>query len=92
MPQTTINIRMDADLKQKFEALCQNLGMNLTTAFTIYAKKAVRENAIPFALSILPDDPFYSKANMDELRRRANDPNPRFIVKTMEELEAMANE
>ena len=48
MAQTSINIRMDAELKKQFEAFCTDVGMSMTTAFNIFAKKAVRENRIPF--------------------------------------------
>ena len=45
MAHTNINIRMDEDLKRSMESLCQELGMNLTTAVTVFFKKAVREHA-----------------------------------------------
>ena len=48
MAQTNINIRMDAELKRQFEAFCADVGMSMTTAFTVFAKKAVRENRSPF--------------------------------------------
>lgn len=51
MAQTSINIRMDAELKRQFEAFCADVGMNMTTAFCIFAKKVVRENRIPFEIS-----------------------------------------
>lgn len=51
MASTNINIRMDADLKKQFEAFCADMGMSMTTAFTIFAKKAVREYRIPFEIS-----------------------------------------
>lgn len=46
-----INIRMDATLKKQFEAFCADMGMSMTTAINIFAKKAVRENRIPFEIS-----------------------------------------
>ena len=51
MARTNINIRMDADLKRQFEAFCADIGMSMTTAFNVFAKKAVRENRIPFEIS-----------------------------------------
>lgn len=66
MAQTLVSIRMDADLKRSMEETCQELGMNLTTAFTIFAKKVTRERRIPFEVSV---DPFYSESNMAHLRR-----------------------
>lgn len=66
MAQTMINIRMDEDLKKSMEQTCQELGMSMTTAFTIFAKKMSREKRIPFEVSV---DPFYSDRNMAHLRR-----------------------
>lgn len=67
MSQTVnVNFRMDCDLKRQMDAICEELGMSLTTAFTIFAKKVCREKKIPFEVSV---DPFYSQANMERLRR-----------------------
>lgn len=50
MASTNVNIRMDADLKRQFEAFCADMGMTMTTAFNVFAKKAVREYRIPFEI------------------------------------------
>lgn len=50
MANTNINIRMDADLKRQFEEFCTDMGMTMTTAFNIFAKKVVREYRIPFEI------------------------------------------
>ena len=68
MAQTTISIRMDSELKQSFERLCRDIGMNVSTAFTIFAKQSVRENRLPVSLSV---DPFYSEENLSFLRESA---------------------
>ena len=52
MSQTNINIRMDENLKQQFDNLCNELGLNMTTAFTIFAKAMVRQQKIPFEVSL----------------------------------------
>lgn len=70
MAQTSINIRIDEDLKKQFDAFCNEIGMSMTTAFCVFAKKAVRERRIPFEISA---DPFYSEANIAELERRISD-------------------
>ena len=66
MAQTLVNIRMDEELKKKMEQTCQELGMNMTTAITIFAKKVTREKRIPFDVSI---DLFYSESNIAHLHR-----------------------
>lgn len=50
MSNINVNIRMDKDLKHQFEAFCEDMGMTMTTAFTIFARKTVREYRIPFEI------------------------------------------
>ena len=68
MAQTNINIRMDSELKKQFEEFCSDIGMSMTTAFCVFAKKAVRERRIPFEITA-DSDPFYSQANMERLKK-----------------------
>ena len=49
---TNISIRMDAELKTQADALFNELGMNITTAFTIFVRQALREGRIPFDISL----------------------------------------
>lgn len=48
MANVNVTIRMDSDLKKQADALFNELGMSMTTAITIFAKQAVREQKIPF--------------------------------------------
>lgn len=90
MAQVLINIRMDEDLKKSMEHTCQLLGMNMTTAFTIFAKKMSREKRIPFEVSV---DPFYSDSNITAINEAVGQiERGQVVVKTIEELEAMENE
>ena len=68
MAQTNINIRMDENLKRNMENTCRALGMNMTTAFTIFAAKMTREQRIPFEVSV---DPFFSPINQAHLLKGA---------------------
>lgn len=52
MPQTSINIRMDDNLKQQFDLLCNELGLTMTSAFTVFAKTMVRQQRIPFDVAL----------------------------------------
>lgn len=52
MSQTNITIRMDKDLKVDAEKLFHELGLNFTTALTMFTRAAVREQRIPFELSL----------------------------------------
>lgn len=66
MAQTMVNFRMDENLKKSMEQTCQEMGLSMTTAFTIFAKKVSREKRIPFEISA---DPFYSENNMKYLQQ-----------------------
>ena len=70
MAQTMINFRMDEELKKSMEDICKELGMSMTTAFTIFARKMTREKRIPFDICV---DPFYSEGNMEHLKKVIDD-------------------
>lgn len=72
MAQTNINIRMEENLKREFDTFCSAVGMTMTTAFCIFAKKVVMEQKIPFEIST---DPFYSKTNMKRLEKAMKEAN-----------------
>jgi len=48
---TNLSIRIDTELKQEAETLFADLGMNLTTAFNIFVRQAIREQRIPFSVT-----------------------------------------
>lgn len=52
MATTNVTMRMDENLKKQLQELVSNLGMDMTTFFTISAKQAVREQRIPFDISM----------------------------------------
>ena len=64
-----VTIRLDKDVKEQAEIMFNNLGMNLSTAFNIFARQALRQGKIPFEIY----DPFFSEKNQLELKRRIRD-------------------
>ena len=53
MSETTlVNFRLDQETKRSMEGVCHDLGMSMTTAFTLFAKKVDRERRIPFDVSL----------------------------------------
>ncbi len=51
MAQATFSGRMDEVLKKQFDALCQEFGMNASTAINIFARAVVRQRKIPFEIA-----------------------------------------
>ena len=50
MAQVSMTVRMDSQLKQRFDALCAEFGMSANTAMTIFAKAVVQRGKIPFEI------------------------------------------
>lgn len=66
MAQTVnVNFKLDADVKKSMEQACADMGLTMSAAFTVFAKKVSRERRIPFEVSAA--DPFYSDANIQYL-------------------------
>ena len=88
---TSISVRMDDALKNSFEAACEDMGMPMAVALTIFAKRVARDRKIPFEVAAKPD-PFYSESNMNALEESEQQYREgKVVVKTMKELEAIAN-
>ena len=66
MAQAMINFRIDEKIKKEMEKICREMGMSMTTAFTIFATKVTKEKRIPFEITV---DPFYSESNMKYLEK-----------------------
>lgn len=63
-----VTIRVDKDLKESAEKLFNRLGMNMSTAFNVFLRKAVTEEAIPFAVSAKPSG-FGAGYSVDEITK-----------------------
>ena len=68
MAQTIFSVRMDSEVKKQFDDFCARVGMNTTTAFNMFARAVLREKRLPFDVTT-EFDPFYSKSNLEHLRR-----------------------
>ena len=65
-----VNFKLDEDVKKSMEQVCNELGLSMSAAFSIFARKVGREKRIPFEVSV---DPFYSEENMARLKKAIQD-------------------
>jgi DNA-damage-inducible protein J len=72
MGQAILSVRMDEKLKKQFDSLCNEFGMNTTTAITVFAKTVVRKRKIPFEITA-QEDPFWGETNQAHLKRAIAD-------------------
>ena len=57
----TITMRVEGKLKEQAEILCEEMGLTLSTVYTMLLKAIVHTRSIPF--KIQAPDPFYSEKN-----------------------------
>lgn len=60
MAQTNVSVRMDEELKTEFDNFCKSIGLTMSAAICIYAKRVVAEQKIPFELSAPGDKKSHS--------------------------------
>jgi len=74
-----LSIRIDKELKKQAEQLFNEIGMNLTTAFTVFVKQAVREGGFPFDININSSSANahrqYILKELSKAKREANSPD-----------------
>jgi DNA-damage-inducible protein J len=63
-----VNIRIDDELKTRADNIFEELGLTMTTAFTMFIRQTIRQGGIPFEITTRTD-PFYNKENMKILRQ-----------------------
>jgi DNA-damage-inducible protein J len=71
---TNINVRVDSSLKKEAENLFSDLGLNMSSAITIFLKSAVSYNGIPFEVRRLAPNA-ETKAALAEYEEMKNNPN-----------------
>ena len=69
---TQVNFRIDEDVKENAERALKAMGLNMSTAITMFLTKVGREQRIPFEIT---SDPFYSESNIKHLKQIMSDIN-----------------
>ena len=57
MPKTTLNLRIDSNIKKQAEKVVDELGISMSAAIILYLKAIVRENGIPFDMRVKKPEP-----------------------------------
>jgi len=82
---------MDEALKKQAETIFDEMGMNMTTAFTIFTKAVIRSGKMPFEIAV---EPFWQKENQEYIESviaEYESGKANLVTKTMQELKAMEN-
>ena len=65
-----VSFRIDDKIKKDAEQVCDDIGISMSAAITIYLKRLGKERRIPFDLVA---DPFYSAKDIEALDKRIAD-------------------
>ena len=88
MATTNLNVRIDANLKKEAEQIFNELGLNMSTALTVFLRQTVRSNGIPFDMRLdVPNAETLAAINDVNLRRNLSKPYTS-VKELMEDLDA----
>ena len=73
---SNVSFRIDTDVKNQADRLFSELGLNMTTAFNIFLRQAIREGSIPFSVTVNTPNA-ETVAALLEAERIGRDPNVR---------------
>lgn len=79
MSNINVTIRMDKELKEQADTLFSELGFNLSTAFNIFVRQAVREQSIPFVITKKQSNAETLVAIEEVKRMKADPPSAKHI-------------
>ena len=69
MADTTVTIRVDEDVKRRFEEFCSNVGLNMSVAVNLFIRTSLREQRIPFMIEASKKSK--AEALLNEIRAEA---------------------
>ena len=64
MPNTSMNIRMDSEIKKQAQELFAQFGLDMTTAVNMFLRQAIRQRGIPFSIQL---EPLFKEVNKEGL-------------------------
>ena len=51
MKSVNVTVRLDEDTKREFDVFCENVGINVTTAFNMFIRAVLRNRELPFPVT-----------------------------------------
>ena len=70
MAQATYSIRLDKDKKNKFDEICERLGLSASAAFSTFVNKTIEKRGLPYELTLEEKTPAdYGIIEADKLTR-----------------------
>ena len=81
MSESSIHIRIDREDKERFDAVCKQLGLSMSAAFNLFAQAVIRYGELPSALTRQPNEETLEALEEVNSRRGLSGP-----YRTIEEL------
>ena len=71
MASANVTIRMDANDKEQAEKLFSEFGLTMNAAFNMFVKQALREQSIPFKITMNPDIQYMDRKTLEKLSEKS---------------------
>jgi len=59
-----VTVRVDEETKREFDAFCENVGMNITTAFNMFMRAVLRTRELPFPVTDIESQEYSRKTTL----------------------------
>lgn len=92
MAQVMVNFRIDEDIKRTMEQACREMGLSMTTAFTIFASKVAKEKRIPFEITAEPSNAETSLRRRSRVEIQQDRKEELALARKQERLEHLCSE
>ena len=91
MATTSMNIRMDSEVKRKAQQVFAELGLDVTTAVNLFLRQVIRTQSIPFELKAeIPNEETLEA--IEEVRELQASPDKKYYSSFAELLEEIKRE
>ena len=90
MPQSAMTVRIDSEMKSRFDELCNKFGMSANTAINVFVNAVVRTQSIPFSIAAKEDTRSRMKTLFEQARQSIDYSKPEMTLEEINEEISMA--
>ena len=85
MPQSAMTVRIDSQMKSRFDELCSKFGMSANTAINVFVNAVVRTQSIPFSITTTESASDRAKKAFERIRQSIDPNEPEMTLEEINE-------
>lgn len=85
MPQSAMTVRLDSQMKSRFDELCSKFGMSANTAINVFVNAVVRTQSIPFSITTTESASDRARNAFERIRQSVDPNEPEMTLEEINE-------